>query len=228
MDRARREQLASDALDGYDHGPDATVAARSAAVLAAASARCIVLVEGVSDQIALETLARRLGRDLATERVVVMPIGGAQAAPRAVLRLGPSGTGARLAGMFDVGEERFVRRALRDGRIGVADTRREMERLGFFLCVADLEDELIRASGRAKIERVLDSQGDLEAFRTLQRQPNWRGAPFDAQFHRWLRAGARRNLRYARLLMEAIDLDRVPGPLAGVLAVSGSVRRAWM
>lgn len=40
-------------------------------------ARAVILVEGWSDQAALEALARRRGRDLLAEGVVVMPIGGA-------------------------------------------------------------------------------------------------------------------------------------------------------
>jgi len=39
--------------------------------------RAVVLVEGVSDQRALTTLATRRGRDLDTEGVSVVPIGGA-------------------------------------------------------------------------------------------------------------------------------------------------------
>jgi hypothetical protein len=50
-----------------------------------------------------------------------------------------------------------------------------MERLGFFMCVADMEDELIRALGADAVERVLDSpgqQGDSDAYgRVLGRSP---------------------------------------------------------
>jgi hypothetical protein len=35
---------------------------------------------------------------------------------------------------------------------------------------------------------------------------------------RFLSAGSKRKLRYARLLIEAIRPDRVPEPLAGLLA----------
>jgi hypothetical protein len=48
-------------------------------------------------------------------------------------------------------------------------------RLGFFVCVADLEDELIRAAGPALVAEVFAAHGDLGAFRTIQRQPAWRG-----------------------------------------------------
>ncbi|MGI9016357.1 MAG: TOPRIM nucleotidyl transferase/hydrolase domain-containing protein [Euzebya sp.] len=37
----------------------------------------VVLVEGVSDQVAVESLAARYGRDLTSEGVQVIPMGGA-------------------------------------------------------------------------------------------------------------------------------------------------------
>lgn len=75
-----------------------------------------------------------------------------------------------------------------------------MERLGFFVCEEDLEDELIRASDRVAIEALLDSQGDFGSFQTLRKQPAWRQEGFEAQMRRWLGAGARRKPRYAHLV----------------------------
>jgi hypothetical protein len=92
-----------------------------------------------------------------------------------------------------------------------------MERLGFYVCVEDLEDELIRAIGAARVEELIDSQGDLGSFRSLQRQPEWRGQPAGAQLRRFLGSGARRKLRYARLLAGAVGLDRLPHPLEALL-----------
>jgi hypothetical protein len=42
-----------------------------------------------------------------------------------------------------------------------------MERLGFYVCVNDLEDELIRAVGIAGVEALFDSQGDLRSYRPM-------------------------------------------------------------
>lgn len=212
--------MARDALDGYVSGPDAPIEARAAALANAETARSVVLVEGISDQIALETVAARQGRDLEAERVVIVPIGGAQAITRFLGRFGPQGEGLPLAGLCDAGEERLFRRGLAAAGVGSPGSRREMEQLGFFVCVDDLEQELIRAAGRSAIETVLESQGDLGSFRTLQHQPAWRGRAFEAQMHRWLRAGARRNLRYARLLTIASPLEHLPRPLQAVLAAT--------
>ncbi len=180
--------------------------------------RAIVLVEGLSDQIALETLAVRRGRDLGGEGISVVPIGGAQAIGRFLARFGPQGSNARVAGLCDAGEEELFRRSLERAGFGSNLTRVEMERLGFHVCVADLEDELIRAVGPASVEGVVDSQGDLRSFRTFQKQPAWRGQSLEGQLRRFMGSADRRKIRYARLLVDALDLAHVPRPLDGVLA----------
>ena len=195
-------------------GPQAT----GRALARVGDARAIVLVEGISDQIALATLAARRGRDLGDEGVAVVPIGGAQAIGRFLARFGPRGSNARLAGLCDAGEEEVFRRGLERAGYGSHLTRLDMERLGFHVCVADLEDELIRALGVAAVEAVLGAQGDLGSFRTFQKQPAWRGQRLEAQLRRFMGSADRRKIRYARLLVEELDLGRVPRPLDGVLA----------
>jgi hypothetical protein len=180
--------------------------------------RAVVLVEGVSDRMAVEALAERYGRDLAAEGISVVPLGGAQAIGRFLEQYGPRGLGVRLAGLCDAGEEDEFRRALERAGLGSNLTRAAMERLGFFVCVADLEEELIRALGADAVEQVAAAQGDLGSFRTLQKQPGWRGRPVEEQLRRFMGSGGRRKIRYARLLVEALDLSQVPRPLDGVLA----------
>jgi hypothetical protein len=161
----------------------------------------VVLVEGASDRIALETLARRQGRDLAAEGVSIVAIGGAQAVGRVVADL--RGT-ASIAGLCDAGEEALFRRA------GFGST--------LYVCHADLEDELIRALGTDAVKGILEANGDLGSFRTLQKQAVWRGRPVEDQLRRFMGSGARRKGRYAALLVEALDLSAMPPPLVGVLA----------
>ena len=177
-----------------------------------------MLVEGVSDQYALETLAERRGRNLDAEGIAVVPIGGAQSIGRFLELFGPGGLDVRLAGLCDAGEEGDFRRGLERAGLGVDLTRAEMERLGFYVCVADLEDELIRALGAWSVEQVAETQGDLGSFRTLQKQPAWQGRTTEAQLRRWLGSGGRRKIRYAGLLVDALDLSQVPRPLDLVLA----------
>jgi hypothetical protein len=218
MDIARRRELASKLLDGYVNGPAAATQATAQGLAKAADAQAVVLVEGISDRIALETLAARRGRDLDAEGVVILPIGGAHAITRYLMQFGPQGADVRVAGLCDAGEENIFRHGLAEAHVGSPQTRAHMERLGFHVCVEDLEDELIRAAGAARAEALFDSQGDLGSFRSLQTQPAWRGQDVRAQMRRFLGSGARRKLRYARLLVEATDLDRLPHPLHAVLA----------
>ena len=180
--------------------------------------RAVVLVEGTSDKHAIEALARRRGRDLEAEQVSIVSIGGAQAIGGFLERLGPRGVGVEVAGLCDVGEEGHFRRGLERAGLGSDLTRAGMEALGFFVCVEDLEDELIRAHGVASVERIVDAQGELGSFRTLQKQPAWLGRPVDEQLRRFMGSGGSRKIRYATLLVEALASADVPRPLIGVLA----------
>jgi hypothetical protein len=210
-----------DLLAGYVSGPAAATEATALALERARAASTVVLVEGVSDQIAVETLAGRLGPDLTAAGIVVLPVGGAHGGARYLRRFGPQGAGVRLAGLCDAGEERIVARGLAAAGLGAPGSRADLERLGFFVCVEDLEDELIRAAGPARVTEVFAAHGDLAAFRALQRQPAWRGKGEAAQLRRFFGAGSQRKLRYARLLIEAITLDQVPRPLAALLTAVG-------
>ena len=167
--------------------------------------RGVVLVEGTSDRRAVETLARRRGRDLQSEGVAIVPMGGYGSLPHFLEQY----RDVRLAGLYDVGEERHFLRAL-----GCND-RGELERVGFYACTLDLEDELTRAVGPDGMERVLADQDELRAFRTYQKQLAHRDRPLEEQLHGFM---WNRKQKYAVLLVEALDLERVPRPLDLVLA----------
>jgi hypothetical protein len=179
------------------------------------SQSAVILVEGISDRIAVETLAELHGRDLDAEGISVLPIGGAQAIGRFIQRFGLN---VRVAGLCDAGEERDFARALERAGPGSGLTRAEMEALGFFVCVRDLEDELIRAHGGAAVEAIVEAHGDLRPLRTLQKQAAWRGKPLEDQLRRFMGSGGRRKIRYARFLVEELDPGRVPRPLDALLA----------
>jgi predicted ATP-dependent endonuclease of OLD family len=181
-------------------------------------ARAVVLVEGISDQRALEALARRRGRNLDAEGVSIVPIGGAQAIGSFLDLFGPQALNVRLAGLCDAAEEGNFQRGLERAGLGSNLNRAEMEALGFYVCVEDLEDELIRSLGAAAVEQVVEAQRDLASFRTLQKQPAWQGRSHEEQLRRFMGSGGSRKIRYARLLVDALDLTQVPRPLDRVLA----------
>ncbi|MBA2282403.1 MAG: ATP-dependent endonuclease [Acidimicrobiia bacterium] len=178
----------------------------------------MILVEGVSDQVAVEALAVRRGRDLEADGVAVVPIGGATNIGRFLAGFGPQGLDLRLAGLCDAGEAVGFRRGLERAGLGPDLTPDRMASLGFHICHADLEDELIRSLGTATIERVIDGQGELGSFRTLQKQPAQRERTVEQQLHRFMGSRSGHKIQYARLLVDALDLDQVPRPLDRVLA----------
>jgi hypothetical protein len=185
---------------------------------AATTARAVILVEGASDRLALESLASRRGRDLRAEGVSVLAMGGAGNIGRFLDRFGPRGLALTLAGLCDEAEEPDFRRGLERAGFGSDLASADMERLGFHVCVEDLEDELIRALGAEAVVEVIEARGELGAFRTLQKQPDWRGRPIERQLRRFL-GNRSRKIECAPLFVEALDLSRVPRPLDEVLQV---------
>jgi len=165
----------------------------------------VVLVEGESDRAALLTLAGRLGRDLAAEGVEVVAMNGITNTFTYAQRY----AGARLAGLYDAAEERYLRQAL--DRAGVAAD-------GFFGCVPDLEYEFIRALGVAGVEAVIEAEGETRSLQLLAGMPAQQDWTREKVLHRFLGVRAGRKARYARLLVEAMDLAAVPRPLTDVLA----------
>ena len=176
----------------------------------------VILVEGVSDQIAVETLAARLGRNLADEVVVVLPVGGAGGLAAHIDQLAHR-PGVRLAGLVDAAEAPLAVRAVEAAGLGPAIGPLALSEVGFQVCVDDLEDELISAVGMERIEELLAAEGELRSYRTLQRQPNWRDQPRRDQLRRFFGSRAGRKSRYARAMITAVDLDRVPTALRAVL-----------
>jgi OLD-like protein len=197
---------------------EATIAARE--LVKTAGLRAVVLVEGVSDRVAVETLAARRGRTLDADGVCVVPIGGAMSIGRYLGVLdtwGSGATGLHVVGLCDVGEEQYFQRALEQTGRGVDVDRAGMERLGFFVCRLDLEDELIRSLGVAGTLDVLESEGDHRTFQTFQLQPAQRARPIEQQLRRFMGTISGRKEHYARSLVDALDLERVPRPLDALL-----------
>ncbi|MGO4422647.1 TOPRIM nucleotidyl transferase/hydrolase domain-containing protein [Streptomyces sp. MCAF7] len=170
--------------------------------------RTAVLLEGLSDAAAVNTLAARRGRNLAAEGVCVLPMGGAMSVGRFAGLLGPSGLGLRLTGLCDEAERGYYARGL--ARAGAG-------RQGFFVCAADLEDELIRALGVSRMEELVRAEGDLRALQTFLRQPAQRNRTSQQQLRRFLGTKKGRKIHYGRVLVEALDPDRIPAPLDGLI-----------
>ncbi|MEU6375001.1 TOPRIM nucleotidyl transferase/hydrolase domain-containing protein [Streptomyces sp. NPDC046909] len=173
------------------------------------SVQVVVLLEGPSDVAAIDALTARRGRDLEAEGVCVVSMRGAMNVGRFAGLLGPSGLGLRLMGLCDEAERRYYARGWERG--GAAEE-------GIFVCAADLEDELIRALGVTRVKELVEAQGDLRPLQTFLNQPAQQGRTSQQQLRRFLGTKKGRKIHYGRVLVEALDLDRVPAPLDGLLA----------
>jgi predicted ATP-dependent endonuclease of OLD family len=182
--------------------------------MAVGDLRSIVLVEGPSDAAAVRALAARRGDDLDAEGVSIVAMGGFGNLGRFLDRYGPSGLAVRLAGLYDAPEERHFTRGLARAGFGPTLTRADLEGLGFYACDANLEDELTRALGPAAMEELFETQGELSAFRTYQKQPAHREEAIETQLRGFL---WNRKHEYAVVIVEALDLDRIPRPLTQAL-----------
>ncbi len=181
------------------------------------SSGTVVLVEGDSDAAAVSTIAARVGTAHALGLQVVSA-NGVTNYRRLIARIRIDHPTCRIVGVYDEPEERVVGRALESVGPGSPVGRADLERLGFHACVADLEDEFIRAMGVERVEQVVAEQGEIDAFRIMQRQPAQRGRPVDQQLRRFMGTKATRKIRYGHLLASAVDLDACPRPLRLVVA----------
>ena len=184
----------------------------------AVDASTVVLVEGVSDKIAIEVVAARLQRNLRQEGIFIVPMGGATNIGHFLRLFGPQGRGLRLAGLYDLAEEDHFRRRVERACIGRPLDRAQLASLGFHVCVADLEDEFIRSLTAAGAESVIEREGDLASFRRMQHEPFHRTRTHQQQVHRFIGVHSGRKYRYARLFAEAVELDRIPRPIGDLLA----------
>lgn len=174
-----------------------------------------VLVEGESDRLAVITAMRRRGLDPDAYRVVAM--GGVTNIGRHLRELTAERDDVLVAGLCDAGEEGVVVRALGQAGFGTALDRWDLAALGFFVCVQDLEDELIRALGIDAALTVVEAEHELGAFRTMRQQLAQRDRAREQQLHRFLGSGSGRKIRYAPLFVEALPDGALPEPLAGLV-----------
>ncbi|RXZ71687.1 TOPRIM nucleotidyl transferase/hydrolase domain-containing protein [Agromyces albus] len=197
----------------------------------------VVLVEGESDRLAVETLAARLGCDLVSADATVVSMGGVTNLRRHLAELSAAPVRPRVLGLFDAGELAYVHAAVeRDGLggagvtsgsgsgtdPGATGTLAGLASLGYFACDPDLEGELIRALGTDRVEQLLAEHGELARFRGFQRQPAQRARPTDAQLRRFMGTHSGRKARFAPILVGALEESRIPAVLAALVAAIGA------
>jgi hypothetical protein len=180
----------------------------------------VLLVEGHSDRLAVEALAARLGHDLVAAGVTIVSMDGVTNLHHHLGRLAALPEHRRVIGLFDAPELAHVQRAVEELGLGSAGTRADLAAIGFFACEPDLEGELIRALGVARMEALLAEHGELARFRRFQRQPEWRERPADAQLRRFLGTYAGRKARFAPIMIGALNEERIPVTLRALLTAA--------
>ena len=161
----------------------------------------VVLVEGRSDQAAVEVLFGHDALDSERLDVAVVSMGGATNLVTHLERF--AGKAERIAVLCDAGEEAYVRRMIEADGVSA----------GVFVCRSDLEDELVRAVGLEFMLDFIDRQGEGRRFRTMQKQPDQRDQPVSHHVHNFFGIFSGRKLRYARDLASELNPSDVPEPL---------------
>jgi len=133
----------------------------------ATTIRTLVLAESDRDGAAVRALAGLIGCDLGLHHIQIWSAAGVTNFPRVLADFVHTHPMADFCGMYDVADERHVRRAFARAAIPIA-AHESLESFSFFACVADLEDELIRALGTKAVEHVLEAQAELNTFQRFQ------------------------------------------------------------
>jgi len=179
-------------------------------------ARKVILVEDLADRLALLTLARRRDRNLDSEQTSIVALHGAGTVGSFLTLLGSNGLNIKLAGLCDEDQEKDWIKKLEQNSFGSGLTRETLASIGFFVSVRDLEDELVRALGDVEVGKVIDAQGETAALKTFAGQPDKKGKSATEVLRLFLQSRDRK-VRYAPLLIEALDLSKVPQALDNVL-----------
>lgn len=177
-------------------------------------ARHVLIVEGESDQVAVRTLAERLGRDLDAEGISVVSLEGAGSFATFFALLGPTGLDIPLAGLCDADHQHAWSKVLTAAGLAATDAT-AMAAVGFFVCRNDLEDEFFNALGPDAVEVALRAGGDGAALDKFTDQPSQEGSR-EEKLRRYI---DKNKVRSAPALVDALELSAgVPQPLKDLLS----------
>ena len=172
--------------------------------------RVQVFLEGASDVAAVCALAAKAGVD--RDRIRLVDLGGVTNVGRALTWLDQEHPDDTVLGLCDAGEADVAVRALRRSGLALRDAS-DLQGYGFFVCVRDLEDELIRALGTARAVAVVESLGLGGKLEVLRGQQAWRDRPLSEQVHRFCGVASGRKELLAGAFAEALNAEAVPEPL---------------
>lgn len=154
----------------------------------------IVLLEGVSDVAAVRAIMHR--NDIGGDHVELR----------------------NLQGVTNVGRVLpEIRQLQPDADVLPVSDASDLPAYGFFVCEADLEDELIRALGTSRAVEAIQSAGLGGKLEALQIQPAWADRPLAEQLHRFCGVASGRKEQVAGVLAAELSRDELPEPLSMLL-----------
>lgn len=179
-------------------------------------AKRIMFVEGPADRLAILSLARKNNLSLDSRGVSVIALNGADILTWFLKLFGPTGFQLPVCGMCDLDHAPQWSKCLEDSGLGKNRSQADMEKIGFFVCDRDLEDELVKALGDAKVIQAINENGDTKAWNVFCQQPTYKALAQPALIRAFL---AKRKVLYAPILVSELSTT-IPRPLKEVLALA--------
>jgi predicted ATP-dependent endonuclease of OLD family len=173
-----------------------------------------MFVEGPSDRLAILSLAKKNNLSLDSLGVSVIALNGAGILTWFLKLFGPTGFQLPVCGICDLDHLSQWSKVLENLGLGKSLSRSEMEKIGFFVCDRDMEDELVKALGDAAVLQAIDENGDTQDWNVFCQQPNNKTLARAAQIRAFL--AAKRKVIYAPILVSKLSAT-VPRPLQQVL-----------
>jgi len=180
-------------------------------------ARSVILVEGPSDKLALQAAAEKLSKDLDSRGASIIELDGANTLATFLKLVGKTGFDLPIYALCDADKESLWRSTLQSAGYGTLETRADLEAFGFLVADRDLEDELIRALGVARVKAAITNEGDDSAWATFQKQGTQRGLPELEQLRNFIQVRTARKVQYAPVLVDLLQLHEVPNCLARII-----------
>jgi hypothetical protein len=179
-------------------------------------AETVILVEGISDLLAIRMLARRSGRDLDGAGATLLSLDGGGGFVHYLALFGPNGLDLRLLGLVDADHEQTWSQALTKAGVPVA-ARGALNAAGVQVCDPDLEGELVVAIGTHRIAELLADEAQTVRYQTWVAQKGLLQDPLERQQAAWIGRSSASKVFWAPVLAENTPLDNIPAPLCALL-----------
>jgi energy-coupling factor transporter ATP-binding protein EcfA2 len=165
-----------------------------------------VLVEGVSDRLALRIAAETLGVDLDARGVSIVELNGAGLFATMLELLGMSGLGIRVIGLCDADHEQQWAGAVLGPGVYNGD-RSVLAQHEVYVFDPDIEGALVDALGEQRVEALIAADGEAQGLAAFRQQPSQQQYSPREQLVRFVKKG---KARWPPMLMGDMADTEVP------------------